>query len=130
MGDALLLQWSVFVGVVLQLSLRSTDIRCVMIPGACFGLTSFSSFSFSKIKDFVGVDKMTFRFELGKPFRPFEQLMGVLPEASKELVPPPYRVSLVQFFWGFVSYILCYSTLCVTSIPRSLTSTRKILIKI
>lgn len=41
---------------------------------------------------------MTFQFELGKPFRPFEQLMGVLPEASKELVPPPYRVSMVYFF--------------------------------
>ncbi|KAF9781094.1 exonuclease II [Thelephora terrestris] len=37
------------------------------------------------------VDKMEFRFELGEPFRPFEQLMGVLPEASKELVPLPYR---------------------------------------
>ena len=41
---------------------------------------------------------MTFQFELGKPFRPFEQLMGVLPEASKELVPPPYRVSMVYLF--------------------------------
>jgi len=41
---------------------------------------------------------MTFQFELGKPFRPFEQLMGVLPEASKELVPPSYRVSMVYFF--------------------------------
>jgi 5'-3' exoribonuclease 1 len=50
--------------------------------------------SHTRIKtDFVGVDKMTFEFELGKPFRPFEQLMGVLPEASKELIPPPYRVS-------------------------------------
>lgn len=36
---------------------------------------------------------MTFNFELGKPFRPFEQLMGVLPEASKELIPMAYRVS-------------------------------------
>ena len=38
--------------------------------------------------DLKGVDKMSFNFELGKPFRPFEQLMGVLPEASKELIPP------------------------------------------
>jgi len=35
---------------------------------------------------------MQFTFDLEKPFRPFEQLMGVLPEASKELVPAPYRV--------------------------------------
>lgn len=37
---------------------------------------------------------MTFDFALGRPFRPFEQLMGVLPSASKELIPPAYRVRL------------------------------------
>ena len=47
---------------------------------------------------------MTFRFDLGKPFRPFEQLMGVLPEASKGLVPSPYRVSFVHFPHGVVSH--------------------------
>jgi 5'-3' exoribonuclease 2 len=31
--------------------------------------------------DFDGVDKMDIRFELGKPFQPFEQLMGVFPAA-------------------------------------------------
>ena len=41
---------------------------------------------------------MAFQFELGKPFRPFEQLMGVLPEASKELIPPCYRVSTAYFY--------------------------------
>lgn len=35
---------------------------------------------------------MKFHFNLGKPFRPFEQLMGVLPEASKEHIPAAYRV--------------------------------------
>lgn len=30
-------------------------------------------------------------FELGKPFRPFEQLMGVLPDRSQKIVPPAYR---------------------------------------
>lgn len=37
---------------------------------------------------------MPFDFQLGKPFRPFEQLMGVLPEASQEHIPMAYRVSL------------------------------------
>lgn len=32
-----------------------------------------------------------FNFELGKPFTPFEQLMSVLPERSKELIPITYR---------------------------------------
>ncbi|KAI0833606.1 exonuclease II [Trametes gibbosa] len=44
-----------------------------------------------RISDLRGVDQMSFNFDLGKPFHPFEQLMGVLPEASKELIPPAYR---------------------------------------
>lgn len=32
-----------------------------------------------------------FTFNLGMPFRPFDQLMGVLPERSKQLVPPALR---------------------------------------
>ncbi|KAI0719397.1 exonuclease II [Cerioporus squamosus] len=44
-----------------------------------------------RISDLRGVDQMTFHFDLGRPFRPFEQLMGVLPEASKALIPAPYR---------------------------------------
>ncbi|KAI9697509.1 MAG: hypothetical protein M1820_007775 [Bogoriella megaspora] len=30
-------------------------------------------------------------FELGQPFRPFQQLMGVLPDRSKKIVPAPYH---------------------------------------
>ncbi|KAG9014015.1 hypothetical protein FRB94_000212 [Tulasnella sp. JGI-2019a] len=44
-----------------------------------------------RISDMVGVDKMVFSFDLGEPFKPFEQLMGVLPAASKELVPPAFQ---------------------------------------
>lgn len=47
---------------------------------------------YSLFIDLKGVDQMTFHFDLGKPFRPYEQLMGVLPAASKELIPPAYRV--------------------------------------
>lgn len=94
MGNALLLQWGVLVGVVLQVSLCPTDIRCVLVSGQYFPGRSYPK------ADFVEVDKMTFHFELGKPFQPFEQLMGVLPEASKELVPPPYRVSAEHFSWS------------------------------
>lgn len=35
---------------------------------------------------------MTFSYELGSPFKPFEQLMGVLPEASRDLIPSAFRV--------------------------------------
>jgi hypothetical protein len=44
--------------------------------------------------DLRGLDELEFEFDIGKPFRPFEQLMGVLPEASKELIPPAYRVRI------------------------------------
>jgi 5'-3' exoribonuclease 1 len=30
-------------------------------------------------------------FKLGQPFRPYQQLMGVLPDRSKTIVPEPYR---------------------------------------
>lgn len=35
---------------------------------------------------------MTFDFDLGKPFHPFEQLMGVLPAASQSHIPEAFRV--------------------------------------
>lgn len=35
---------------------------------------------------------MTFEFDLGTPFKPFQQLMGVLPVASKEHIPAAYQV--------------------------------------
>ncbi|KAJ7767274.1 exonuclease II [Mycena metata] len=44
-----------------------------------------------RISDLHGVDKMQFTFNLGRPFRPYEQLMGVLPWASKANVPVAYH---------------------------------------
>ncbi|KAJ6517993.1 exonuclease II [Mycena vitilis] len=44
-----------------------------------------------RISDLRGVDKMEFKFDLGRPFRPFEQLMGVLPVASKDHIPVAYQ---------------------------------------
>ena len=32
------------------------------------------------------------KFKLGQPFRPYEQLMGVLPDRSKSIVPEAYHV--------------------------------------
>ena len=42
--------------------------------------------------DLRNVDQMSFEFELGIPFKPYEQLMGVLPVASMEHIPVAYRV--------------------------------------
>ncbi|KAL1960864.1 hypothetical protein VTO42DRAFT_5847 [Malbranchea cinnamomea] len=41
--------------------------------------------------DFVGLEKMTVKFEKGKPFKPFEQLMGVLPAASNHAIPKAFH---------------------------------------
>ncbi|CAL5871274.1 uncharacterized protein PFLUO_LOCUS5524 [Penicillium psychrofluorescens] len=42
----------------------------------------------SDVKKGLGADM---NFQLGQPFRPYEQLMGVLPDRSKTIVPPAYR---------------------------------------
>lgn len=85
MGDALLLQWRRFVELVLRLSLCASSIRYD-------GLFRSISDDCNIFLDLKGVGEMSFSFELGKPFQPFEQLMGVMPEASKELLPMAYQV--------------------------------------
>lgn len=44
-----------------------------------------------KISDITGIVNFKFEFDVGKPFLPFQQLMGVLPADSQEHVPPAYR---------------------------------------
>ena len=44
-----------------------------------------------RITDLTGLAELKFNFDKGKPFTPFQQLMGVLPEESKEHVPSAYR---------------------------------------
>ncbi|KAL8719081.1 MAG: hypothetical protein Q9225_003859 [Loekoesia sp. 1 TL-2023] len=41
--------------------------------------------------DFVELDKMEIKFEKGRIFKPFEQLMGVLPAASNHAIPEVFR---------------------------------------
>ncbi|GAA6005367.1 hypothetical protein JCM11491_002675 [Sporobolomyces phaffii] len=44
-----------------------------------------------KMTDLSKAASYKFDFELGKPFRPFEQLMGVLPDLSSSHIPPAFR---------------------------------------
>ncbi|KAL9030369.1 MAG: hypothetical protein Q9196_001500 [Gyalolechia fulgens] len=41
--------------------------------------------------DFVELDKMNIKFDKGRIFKPFEQLMGVLPAASNHAIPDVFR---------------------------------------
>ncbi|XP_047526859.1 5'-3' exoribonuclease 1 isoform X3 [Vanessa atalanta] len=43
------------------------------------------------ISDIKGFKDLKIEFELGEPFKPFEQLLAVLPAASKHLLPSPFH---------------------------------------
>ncbi|KAG0131866.1 XRN 5'-3' exonuclease N-terminus-domain-containing protein [Tuber indicum] len=47
-------------------------------------------------QDFNDVGKLDIQFKKGKPFRPFEQLMGVLPAASKHALPEPFQKLMTE----------------------------------
>ena len=46
--------------------------------------------------DFVDLDKMKIKFEKGTPFRPYEQLMGVLPAASNHAIPQVFHPLMTE----------------------------------
>ncbi|KAG8836224.1 5'-3' exoribonuclease 2 [Serendipita sp. 399] len=46
--------------------------------------------------DFEGVDRLNISFEKGAPFKPFEQLMGVFPPASRSHIPLPLQDLMVN----------------------------------
>ncbi|XP_035984960.1 5'-3' exoribonuclease 1 [Fundulus heteroclitus] len=43
------------------------------------------------LSDIRNISELKLTFDLGKPFMPFQQLLAVLPAASKELLPEAYR---------------------------------------
>ncbi|KAL0200377.1 hypothetical protein M9458_003564, partial [Cirrhinus mrigala] len=45
------------------------------------------------LSDVRNISGLTLTFDLAKPFMPFEQLLGVLPSASKDLLPQCYQVT-------------------------------------
>ncbi|MGH0145668.1 UNVERIFIED_CONTAM: hypothetical protein FKN15_015303 [Acipenser sinensis] len=48
------------------------------------------------LSDIRNFSKMKLLFDMGKPFLPFEQLLGVLPAASKDLLPKVYQDLMIS----------------------------------
>lgn len=46
--------------------------------------------------DLTTIGELHIRFELGEPFRPFDQLMGVFPAASSTHIPEPFRPLMTE----------------------------------
>ena len=46
--------------------------------------------------DFVELESMQLKFNKGTPFRPYEQLMGVLPAASNHAIPEAFRTLMTD----------------------------------
>jgi 5'-3' exoribonuclease 2 len=46
--------------------------------------------------DLTSIGDLHVRFELGEPFRPFDQLMGVFPAASSTHIPEPFRPLMTE----------------------------------
>ncbi|KAF8165046.1 XRN 5'-3' exonuclease N-terminus-domain-containing protein [Crassisporium funariophilum] len=46
--------------------------------------------------DFVDVDQMDIQFNVGQPFKPFEQLMGVFPAASRQHIPEVFQRFMIE----------------------------------
>lgn len=67
------------------------------------------------LSDIRNISSLKIHFELGKPFKPFEQLLAVLPSASKNLLPTCYQVGfgiewvfLIFFFKDLFLYVCTF----------------------
>ena len=79
MGFVILLSWCSILVVVLPLSLFTKDHR-------------YPVFIWCLRVDVRKGLKVDMSFDPAQPFKPFEQLMGVLPSRSRKLLPEAYRV--------------------------------------
>lgn len=46
--------------------------------------------------DFTEIETLDIKFDVGKPFRPFEQLMGVFPAASRTHIPEAFQSLMIE----------------------------------
>ena len=74
-----------------------TELTCVR--PVCYAVTVcrwYFRYRYAPLaSDMVNLASITVSFNLGQPFRPLEQLLGVLPPASRNFLPPVYRDMMV-----------------------------------
>ena len=71
---------------------RSADNDRLYYFQGCPSWTWYYPYHYSPFAaDFVELDKMKIKFEKGRIFKPFEQLMGVMPAASDHTIPEVFR---------------------------------------
>lgn len=56
------------------------------------------------LSDIKNISELKLTFDLEKPFMPFQQLLAVLPAASKELLPECYRFLMTSEFSSILEY--------------------------
>ncbi|KAK7867257.1 hypothetical protein R5R35_000245 [Gryllus longicercus] len=56
------------------------------------------------ISDVKNFSELKLEFDMGKPFLPFQQLLAVLPAASKKLLPEPYQKLMINTDSPIISY--------------------------
>ncbi|XP_028282686.1 5'-3' exoribonuclease 1 isoform X2 [Parambassis ranga] len=56
------------------------------------------------LSDIKNISRLKLTFDLGNPFMPFQQLLAVLPSASKELLPECYRHLMTSEFSPIIEY--------------------------
>ena len=61
------------------------------------------------LSDIRNFGDLQIEFELGIPFLPFQQLLAVLPPASRELLPQVYQVDIVDLGYLVEIFLLFYA---------------------
>ncbi|XP_077990094.1 5'-3' exoribonuclease 1-like [Glandiceps talaboti] len=56
------------------------------------------------MSDVRGFSECTINYSIGQPFKPFQQLLGVLPAASRELLPKPYQSLMIMDNSAIIEY--------------------------
>ena len=93
MAFTVLLQWCGSMWMVPQLSFLSPNVRRVyLILNRVVLLSDYNMY-------FVDIHKMTLNFKLGIAFRPYQQLVGVSPETSKDMISLAYQVRSTSLVW-------------------------------